>query len=517
MQANEKYREILDLIKQDIDLPSPPAIAVRILNAVQKDEAALSELGAIISSDPALTAKMLKVANSGIFACNGPISSVKRAMTVLGTNIIKNIALSFIIAENLCAGDMQGFDIDRFWRRAVTSAVSAELIAKKTKHRNDDIFVSSLLQDIGILIIAMTKGQDYLNLIQEADLFDLELHELEYDSYGFDHQQVGFALLTDWNLPETITAPIISHHQPHSQNDAFRRTTEIISFGQRLCSTYFDARTAEKARILKQDMCAALEIDDHQAGQLLDQAATESRNMLEAFELGPAALRPYSELLQEANKALAELHLSNEQMLLEMRESRDRAEQLSSRLKEANTRLKELVYRDGLTGLYNHRYFQEALTRELARAKRYQTSVSLILFDIDRFKSINDTHGHPAGDLVLMNIAKAVDSAVRPSDILARYGGEEFAVILPETNAAGARVFAARLRRCVEGIATLVEGQLIYATISAGTTTFSNQPGPITKELLITAADRGLYLAKSNGRNQVVTLEPGEKIQSAEQ
>ncbi len=89
MQSNENYCEILSLIKADINLPSPPAIAVRILDCVQKDEAALSLLGDIISSDPALTAKMLKVANSEIFARNGQISNIKRAMTVLGTNIIK--------------------------------------------------------------------------------------------------------------------------------------------------------------------------------------------------------------------------------------------------------------------------------------------------------------------------------------------------------------------------------------------------------------------------------------------
>ncbi|MFK5927256.1 MAG: GGDEF domain-containing protein, partial [Desulfuromusa sp.] len=145
---------------------------------------------------------------------------------------------------------------------------------------------------------------------------------------------------------------------------------------------------------------------------------------------------------------------------------------------------------------------------ELARASRYHSSVSLIMFDIDFFKKVNDTHGHPAGDLVLMNIARAVTSAVRPCDIVARYGGEEFAVILPETSAAGVKVFAARLRRCVEGIATLVDGQLIYVTVSAGATTFSKEKADVAKNILIETADRGLYMSKQNGRNQVTVLEP---------
>jgi diguanylate cyclase (GGDEF)-like protein len=130
------------------------------------------------------------------------------------------------------------------------------------------------------------------------------------------------------------------------------------------------------------------------------------------------------------------------------------------------------------------------------------------MFDIDFFKKVNDTHGHPAGDLVLMNIAKAVSSAVRPCDIVARYGGEEFAVILPETSAAGVKVFAARLRRCVEGIGTLVDGQHIYVTVSAGATTFNQKGADATKDVLIETADRGLYMSKQNGRNQVTVLEP---------
>jgi diguanylate cyclase (GGDEF)-like protein len=213
-------------------------------------------------------------------------------------------------------------------------------------------------------------------------------------------------------------------------------------------------------------------------------------------------------LLQEANVELGKLNLSSEQVILEMKEAKAKVEKLAHELQDANSRLKELVYRDGLTGLYNHRYFQEALGNELNRASRYQSSVSLILFDIDYFKKVNDTHGHPAGDLVLMNIARAVNNAVRPCDIVARYGGEEFAVILPETSAAGVKVFAARLRRCVEGIATLADGQLIYVTVSAGATTFNKEGADVSKSTLIETADRGLYMSKQNGRNQVTVLEP---------
>ncbi|MBN1958258.1 MAG: HDOD domain-containing protein [Desulfuromonadales bacterium] len=507
MQSNENYHQILNLIGEDLQFPSPPAVAVKILDAVQKDESALTELAEIISADPALTAKMLKVANSGIFTCNGEIASINRALMILGTNIIKNIALSFVIAENFNSNGHCGYDYKYFWHHSVTAAVAAELIAKEIGLQDDDLFVASLLQNIGMLVILQTKGEEYKNLVSESLASGRCLTELELTKYGYHHQQVGYALLADWKLPESITEPILFHHQPDKANEESRQSAAVLYFAHQIAAIYHSSEQAEKARLLQQELTERYQLDQAQALRLLDDAATQSQAMLTTFEMAPEEIKPYSVLLQEANNELAKLHLSNEQLMLEMKEAKEKAERIAHELEDANARLKELVYRDGLTGLYNHRYFQEALSKELARANRYQSSISLILFDIDHFKQVNDTHGHPAGDMVLMNISRAVSSAVRPSDIVARYGGEEFAVILPETNAAGVKVFAARLRRCVEGIATLVDGQLIYVTISSGATTFTHTTPRATKDILIDTADRGLYTSKQNGRNQVTVLE----------
>lgn len=506
MQKQKNYHQLLDLIEAELNLPSPPAIAVRILNAVQQDEVKLAELAEIISADPALTAKMLKVANSGLFNCSGEISNIGRAISILGTNLIKNIALSFVITGKFsnCLGCR--FDFDHFWRRSVTLAASAEIIVKQLGIKQDDIFVTALLQDIGMLVIALAKGEEYSRLLQEARNSSTSLIELEIREYRFDHQQAGYTLLTQWKLPALITEPLLNHHQPEESSQERRQATQILHCADQLAGIYTGPEKATKAREVQNTLSRYFALNEEQTATVLDQAATASCEILALFELDPGDIRPYSQLLQEANTELARLHLGSEQFALEMKEAKEKAERLSHELQDANTRLKELVYRDGLTGLYNHRYFQESLAQELARAKRYNSSVSLIIFDIDHFKQVNDTHGHPAGDLVLTNISRAISSAIRPSDIVARYGGEEFAVILPETSAAGVKVFAARLRRCIEGIATLVDGQLIYVTISAGASTFCRENQQINKGQLIDSADRGLYQSKQNGRNQVTLV-----------
>jgi PleD family two-component response regulator len=145
--------------------------------------------------------------------------------------------------------------------------------------------------------------------------------------------------------------------------------------------------------------------------------------------------------------------------------------------------IEKLATTDGLTGLYNHRRFQEKLSDEFRRLNRYSSPVSLILADIDYFKKVNDTYGHPAG-------------------VPARYGGEEFAVILPGTEAEGAKNIAERLRRAVMDTTFSPDGKSLQVTISIGIATAPFDAK--NKEELIERADKALYHAKHNGRNQTV-------------
>jgi len=181
-------------------------------------------------------------------------------------------------------------------------------------------------------------------------------------------------------------------------------------------------------------------------------------------------------------------------------------------------RLKEQAVRDGLTGLYNHRFFQETLKREVARARRHQHEVSLLFIDVDHFKHFNDTHGHPAGDALLRQLGRIlgntgdfedVDERGRLTDIPARYGGEEFIIILPETPTAGATIRADRLRRCVADFPFPGREQQPLGTVSISIGVASYPPHGDSFEHLIEAADKALYEAKETGRNRVRVSKAG--------
>lgn len=181
-------------------------------------------------------------------------------------------------------------------------------------------------------------------------------------------------------------------------------------------------------------------------------------------------------------------------------------------LQGANVQLRETVARDGLTGLFNHRSFWEALEREVATAMKTGDDVSVVIFDVDNFKQFNDTHGHMQGDECLKQVAKIIGSASRRYDVAARYGGEEFVLLLPVANLEiGARI-AERVRAEIEaavfvGAPPLTE---VHVTVSAGVAS-AGADSPIAARI-VEIADERLYCAKRSGRNRVCSVsEPESK------
>jgi diguanylate cyclase (GGDEF)-like protein len=166
-------------------------------------------------------------------------------------------------------------------------------------------------------------------------------------------------------------------------------------------------------------------------------------------------------------------------------------------------KLYESSTRDALTGAYNRRHFDDRLRAEIAFAVRHATDCALILLDLDHFKRVNDTYGHPAGDEILRHLGGIANGALRTEDVFARFGGEEFAVILRGASTRGAGRLAERLREALNHQHAVYEGQQIAVTLSAGCAALSCCATPSSDEV-VAIADRRLYLAKQAGRNRVV-------------
>jgi diguanylate cyclase (GGDEF)-like protein len=161
-----------------------------------------------------------------------------------------------------------------------------------------------------------------------------------------------------------------------------------------------------------------------------------------------------------------------------------------------------MMINDGLTGIPNKRFLTDALQRELTRSQRHKRPLSLVVFDIDHFKKINDKYGHLAGDVVLRSLSTRINATVRKDEVFARYGGEEFVVVLPEASLEEAGKAAERIRVLVESEPVKIEDVVIPVTISVGIA-YSSGEESLTSEEPFAAADKKLYAAKAGGRNRV--------------
>ncbi len=211
--------------------------------------------------------------------------------------------------------------------------------------------------------------------------------------------------------------------------------------------------------------------------------------------------------LSELQHKQQELSRINGELVQEI----DSRKQAEAALRRSREELQRLATTDPLTGLCNRRQFNQVAEEELERSRRYGHALSVVLFDVDFFKRVNDIYGHDQGDRVLQMVARTVEKALRRSETLARYGGEEFVILLPETGAEAAQKVAERLRRALEGAVLETDVGPVSVTASFGVSDLSARElaGVSEKELstLISKADRAMYAAKAAGRNRVRCFE----------
>ncbi len=213
-----------------------------------------------------------------------------------------------------------------------------------------------------------------------------------------------------------------------------------------------------------------------------------------------ASLWMHADAEERARMELAKLNAGLERLVeertRELRLAKERLASINAELEEALQQVEVLAVTDSLTGLYNRRYFDEQLDREIIRAVRYDRPLGLVMFDLDHFKRVNDRYGHQIGDQVLKRFAEILNGATRSMDIVARIGGEEFALVLPETGIEEVAEIAERIRK-------VQEKDGLHTTVSAG---LASVPLHATSaRALMLVADNALYKAKRSGRNQVRT------------
>ena len=478
------------LLDRANNLPTLPGIALRLLEAFQTDEPDTNEISDILSADPVLTSKILKIVNSSFYSRPIKIVSVKHGINLMGLKAVQNLVLSFSLVNKFRSGKTAEFDYVGFWKDSLIGAISAKYLAEKIAgNLSEDAFLLGLLQDIGVLTVGSCFPEKYQQILGKTSNGQFSPIEAETIVLGVNHMEIGEYLIKSWGLPENFYRPIGYHHCPEKvPTDQY--DMNILSKILHLSSVYVEFFKNDKSM----DVLEIINIWMNQYGfcdvdglKTIEDINEQAQVIFPLFEFDFKTEADYIEFLEKARAKQADLSY----------------EMINNTIMQKHDIevLRKEVGQDSMTHLYNHERFWELLKHEIGRAERYDTDLSVIMCDIDDFKAINDSFGHVAGDRVIKVIANRLKVLLRGSDLIARYGGEEFAFILPHTSSQRAYDIAERLRKKIAAFKLKVGKQIITLTMSIGIAS-RQKNDRISVDDFIRLADDALYKAKSAGKNR---------------
>ena len=490
--------QLLKKVVKGPRLPSLPAVALELIDLAQQPDVEISRLADAVRSDPALSSKVLRTVNSSFYAQAETISTISRALVVLGLNAVRTLALGFTLVGNLRRAEDGSFDHVRYWRRSLYTASAAQTLSEYVSlSRREETFLGGLFQDIGIIAMCQTLGKDYTALVQEAGDDHGALCALEHEAFGFDHAEAGAALAERWSLPPMLVAPIRYHEAPDGAAEDVRSLVRCVALGNRVAEIFLSDE--ENGRALDRyhtQIAAWFDVSRDLADPILHQIHERTQEMGRLFELPTGDLGNPDEILARANETLTEITLQSQLQ--------------STELRRQNQRLVDEVLTDPLTGALNRRAFAAYLDDQFPAASA-ERPLSVLFADVDHFRKFNNTYGHPVGDRVLKAFTMTLGQVARETGRVFRYGGEEFAIVCPETDGEAASALAEHVRVAVEGT-TRVRARdcedALGVTCSIGVATHAGTTHG-DAEALVKAADDALYAAKSSGRNCVRAWNPG--------
>lgn len=477
-------------------LPSLPAVAVHVLRLCQRENFDIADVARAIGADAPLSAKVVALVNSPVFAMRQELKTVSQALVLLGVNAVRTIALSFAVAGDLQSHERSGIDHRSYWRRAVFAAVAAQDLARLGGLRHpEEAFLAALLQDVGQMALIQAASEQYQTVTVAAGTDHEKLIALEKQAFGCDHAEVGRWLMAQWRLPEVVRAAVGASHEPQrwqrGADAATDATVKVVALSGLLADVWVDPAVGAAARRAKTGAKEILGLDDVRLLSLLRRVGKAVVEVGPLFNVAVPSADDEERILERCEYAFT--HAAGELPDL-------------TPIPVGIEPAVPAVRVDPLTGLAGRGHFDLYLSEQFESAKQLGKPLSVIICDPDHLDLINQTFGRDAGDRALAALGASMGERLRYRDLAARYGGEEFALVLTDTHAAGAAVVAERLRKKIEDAQHDIGlSDPVRMTISVGCVTLDESLSFETPAEMLRGAEEALLQAKQAGRNRVMS------------
>jgi diguanylate cyclase (GGDEF)-like protein len=493
-------------LQMTVSFPSPPAVAMRIITLMGDPDMALAEIAGVISQDPALTVKVLRVANSPLYSTRRKSENLRQALVALGMNAASTLALSFSLIGAYSNSVTAGLNHTQYWRRSILNASAARRFGALMGVRApEELFLAALIQDIGALGIDRVQPDFYASLPANAPHGALVAHERA--TLGADHAELGAWLMRHWHLPESICQIVALSHDPGSEPQAtpLGISSRCVALGAEYTEVLLGSPDAVSLDVVARKAQELLGIDTQSLGNALEAFVAEIPEIERLFDTKLMDAGYATSMVEQARDLLTMRTMRALQKVSSLEEDLERLEVRTATLEDQHRR-------DALTGVFNRGYLDIVIEKEFRSAQAGAWPLSLVFVDLDRFKQVNDTYGHPAGDAVLIATAKLILDVVRDSDFVARYGGEEFVIVLAGIGLIAAQRVCERLLARLRTTEHVFPGGAIRATASLGLATHCPETPFASAAQLIASADRCMYSAKESGRDRLVHYRPNASV-----
>lgn len=477
------------------DLGTLAPVALEVIRLVEDDRSSMSDLARAIMVDPALSARLLKLANSAQYGQTHEVTSLERAAALIGLNTVKLVALGFTLVAELTARQV---DSTVIWRRSIATSVVAQRIVLGVEHRRtDEAFVAGLLSNVGKLVLA--DNGTYADAVERHGLWMSA--DDERRTLGFSTDVLSSRLIEKWELPDRLSGAIAARSEkPASDDDAELGSVLAVADAAAVLLLSDGTESAGMAYDhLRLTAASRLGLSVGQVEEAMGLVKPDLDELTAMFDFEVVATEP-TEIMMAAQAQLTRLSLNMATALAQ-------EQQRSTDLAEENKQLANQASTDGLTGLPNRRTFDAYLEHQVAGRLRTPkpTGIGVIIFDLDHFKLVNDSFGHAIGDQVLVEVGRRIAQGTRRNELSARVGGEEFALVAPETSAEEMQQAAERFRKLIGGEAIATDVGPLTVTASVGAV-FTASVGSETAKSLYEVADKALYESKSGGRDRVTVI-----------
>ncbi len=490
-------------------IPSVPAVAANVLALTKDPDVTFARLATAISADAAMVAKLLRMANSAVFGGQKKIASVNEAVVRMGLKVTRMTVLGFTLESEIAGKVPPEFEADRFWKHSLTTATAARLIAETVwPAKRDDAFSAGLLQDIGMVAIECAAPEAYAEVFAfRREHPTMDLQDIERQILGASHMEVGSALLSGWGLPEDVCSAVAFHHTSQKAREAglppeIVRIAQILGLGSDVAKLFHYKTKGISQVAVQQSAELDFGLSEEALQSILTRTEQGVRQTCMLFHLDPSSIPNYAEIRRQATQEVARLAIDLGRDAEIATERAQHHEEELRQLKAEASELQRLASCDELTQLPNRREFLKQLAAETARSRRHGHDLGLLMFDVDHFKKVNDTYGHPVGDQVLSGIGRYLLTESRRSDCVARIGGEEFVALLPESTLEGALTVAEKMRMGIEESSKRWVPGVPGITISVGVAFVRHDSDSLDGAIMLEEADRCLYQAKQAGRNR---------------